>query len=293
MPIYLDVLLAVNGFINYLLLLSTMKILHFKSGRLRLLFGAIWGSIFSLKIFLPEFNFLIELLLRFFFAATIVLISFKFSSTKAFLKGFAAFFSVNFALSGVIICLIYLFNPPDLLYNNGVIYYNLSFILLIALSTAAFFIITMLEKFLSRKTQGQKIYDVVICKDNKKATGRGLLDTGNSLKDPFSGDGVIVADVKSVKEFLPNGFLDYLNGEAVSGLRLIPVSTVCSTGLLPAFKPDLVEINGITKKITIKNVYIAVSKERFCHGEFEFLLYNSILEENKNEKNHRAFKQID
>ena len=51
MPVYVDVLLVVNGFINYLMLLCVMKFLHLKTGRLRILLVASACSIFSLKIF--------------------------------------------------------------------------------------------------------------------------------------------------------------------------------------------------------------------------------------------------
>ncbi len=290
MPVYIDVLLVVNGFINYLLLLLTMKILGCKTGRLRLLAGSIVGSLFSLKIFLPEIPYIFEFFLRIAFAATIVLVSFKFSSAISFVKAFSAFFGVNFALSGVIIALIYLFNPPNLLYDNGIIYYNLSFISIIALSTVSFFIITLIEKLLERKSDIQKIYEVSVFYNEQQIKGRGLLDTGNSLKEPFSNEGVIVADKSAVKKIMPPGITDYFESKSLNQIRIIPVSTVNGTGLLPAFKSDKIEITSIKEKVTKKDIYIAVSKEKFCNGEFEFLLYNNILEDNENEKNLRIYK---
>ncbi len=293
MPVYADVLFVVNGFVNYLLLLCTMKILKYKTGRIRLLSGSLIGSLFSLKIFLPAFSTFVEFVLRIIFALIIVIVAFKFNTLKAFLKGFVAFFAVNFGFSGVIIALIYFFNPPNLLYDNGVIYYNISFLSLIILSTVSFAFLSIIEKILERKTDSQKIYEVTVSNYGKTVYGRGLLDTGNCLKEAFSGMPVIVADIGCIEKILPENIKAYLNNQSLDSLkpiRIIPVSTVSGTGLLPAFSADSVSIKGMNKKIIKDKVYIAVSKERFFHGEFEFLLNNDILEENSNAKNNNIFQ---
>lgn len=56
MPVYVDVLLVVNSFVNYLMLLCVMKFLKIQTGRIRVLLAAAVGGLFSLKIFLPELN---------------------------------------------------------------------------------------------------------------------------------------------------------------------------------------------------------------------------------------------
>ena len=63
MPVYVDVLLVLNGFIDYLMILCTMKILRLKTGRIRILAAAIISSLFSLKIFLPDLGTLGEIAL--------------------------------------------------------------------------------------------------------------------------------------------------------------------------------------------------------------------------------------
>ena len=54
MPVvYIDVLLGVNLFVNYFLLLAVGRFLHLAVRRLRLLAGAAVGAAFSLSILLP------------------------------------------------------------------------------------------------------------------------------------------------------------------------------------------------------------------------------------------------
>lgn len=294
MPVYADVLFVTNGFVNYLMLLCTMRFLNFKTGRVRLLLGSIVGSIFSLKIFLPPFPFWAEILSRLFISITIVLISFKLISVITFIKSFTAFFTVNFLFSGIIIALIYLFNPTNLYYDNGVIYYNISFTLLFILSTISFTIIQIADKVLSRKTKSQNIYHVTVTYNNSSISGRGLVDTGNCLKETFSGAPVIIADYTYIKSIVPESITSYLNNNNLQfrqPIRMIPVSTVNGSGLLPAFKADMVIIKGVNKTFSNSNIYIAVSKERFCHGEFEFILNADITEDTYYEKNDSFFKR--
>ena len=61
--IYIDVLIAVNLFINYFLIISTAKFLHLKTQKSRLILGEILGGIYSLYILLPPTNFFVSLII--------------------------------------------------------------------------------------------------------------------------------------------------------------------------------------------------------------------------------------
>ncbi len=295
MPVYADILFVTNSFVNYLILLCTMKILGYKTGRLRLLLGSFSGGLFALKIFLPEMHIIFELIFRIAIPAVTVVISFTFRSFASFIKGYFTFLSINFCFSGVIIAIIYFINPPRLIYSNGAVYYDIGFINTTVLCLFAFMVITATEKILKRKSEIQKIYEITVFSQNKKVTGRALADSGNCLRDVFTQRPVIVADYASVKNISPEGVEEYLNSKNIEIhnklIKVIPVSTVSGTGLLPVFKADKVIIKGINKTNEINDVYIAVSKEKLCHGEFEFLLNNEIPEGNGNEKNYSINKR--
>lgn len=296
MPVYADVLFVVNGFINYLLLLCNMKILKLNTTRVRLLLGAVAGSIFSLKIFLPEIPQYAEVIIRLVFVTIIVACSYKFASVREFFKASVGFLGVNFGFSGVMISIIYFINPPDLIYDNGVVYYNISFINVILLSCTGFCIITLSEKILKKKVNTQFIYETSVVLNNKTVTGRGLADTGNCLKEPFSGHPVIVADYISVKDIIPPGVKNYIENTDIlsadtKSVRIVPINTVSGTGLLPAFKADKIILKGTDKTVIKDNIFVAVSKEKLCHGEFEFILNNSILEVTENEQTKKTDKK--
>ena len=54
--IYIDVLIIVNLFVNYFILLTTSKFLNLKLKLSRLILGEILGAIYSLYIFIPAPN---------------------------------------------------------------------------------------------------------------------------------------------------------------------------------------------------------------------------------------------
>ena len=78
MTVYADVLVMVNLFVNYALLLCSSLILKNRISNLRLLAGAAIGSAYGLVIFLPEIPIYFELPMRIAVSAAIVLTSFGF-----------------------------------------------------------------------------------------------------------------------------------------------------------------------------------------------------------------------
>ena len=91
--IYVDVLLAVNLFINYFLLLATAKFLAVRRLRLRMLAAAALGSAYSLTLLLPEIPVALSLLMKLFMAASLVFLAFPNEGVKRFLKALACFYA--------------------------------------------------------------------------------------------------------------------------------------------------------------------------------------------------------
>ena len=125
MVIYLDVLIALNIFINYLILLCASKLSGVKTGRIRLVFSALLGGVGSLVILLPEMNAVFSFLLKASVTVLLTLTAFSFNSFKTFLKALLSFSAVNIAFAGVSLALYFLFPPKNMLYSNGVVYFDI------------------------------------------------------------------------------------------------------------------------------------------------------------------------
>lgn len=282
MPIYIDVLIVLNGFINYLMLLCNMKLLKLNTTRLRLLLGASAGSLISLKIFLPTIPQWSDLIIRIISIFLIVICSYKFTTLNEIIKASLCFLLISFIYSGFMICVILFVNPPQLIYENGVAYYEIDFLNIVLLSAGGFFIISIVEKLFKRKLNCNYLFYTEIFTNGKSVKGRGFVDTGNTLKDPFSGKEIIVASLNAVSSVTPSEIRDYLhnkNTNKISRIRLIPITTLTGTGLLPVFIADRISIKNGNRQIEKTDIPIAVSKDKLCNGEFEFILSNIFSEE--------------
>lgn len=113
----------------------------------------------------------------------------------------------------------------------------------------------------------------------------GFVDTGNKLCDIFTGLPVAVCEYDAVKELFPErvrGFFRDPTGfsfERVEDsslktlLRVIPVSAVSGSSSLPAFKPDELATDGVSRQAVI-----AVTTQPLSDGSFHALLSPALTE---------------
>lgn len=296
MPVYADVLIAVNGFVNYLLLHSTRRLLKIGCGKYRIFLAAAAGGIFSLKIFLPVLSVFFDICLRFAMCAVMVLAAFGFGTKRGFLKKLLTFFAVNLFYGGFMSAVFNFLNPGGMIYKNGAVYFDIDFKVLAVTSVAAFCVISVVMKIAERKSPSGSIFTVEIRSGGRAVKGRGLADTGNSLREMFSDTPVVVGERNSLKGIMPKDILKYLDsgdpGTLSEKTRLIPSSTAAGSALLPAFRSDEIRISRPSGSYIHKNIYIAVSKTQFFGGEFEFLLNTELTEDTGYAKRYQNNKAV-
>lgn len=284
--IYIDVLISINLFINYFLLLTVAKILNMAPARKRFIFASLIGSLFSLVILLPPINALLSAVIKLAMSVSIVLVAFGFVALKVFLRNIATFFGVNFLFGGVIFCLWYFVAPNGILLNNNVIYFNISPIFLVIVTFIAYLIIRTMKAFIGAREIPSLRYEILIRANGKTVALKAKVDTGNTLKEPFSGVPVVVASYVSVEMLAPTAIkaqiplhsknLSWKNINTNNGLkniRLIPFKTVTGDGLFPAFKADFIEIQGEKKE-----AYIAVCNEKIFNDGYQALIGAELIE---------------
>jgi len=266
--IYIDVLVGVNLFINYFLLLAVSKFLSIPVKRLRVFAAAALGAVYSLTILLPEVNLFLSFIMKLFMAATIVLVAYPFHGLKQLLRQLAAFYIMSFAFAGFMLALWFFIAPQGLIINNSVVYFNISPFLLIILTVICYVVIRVINRLTGRQAPDQIFCRIKIDHDGKSVSCMAKVDTGNSLTEPFSNYPVVVVYEQCVAILVP--------GESSGKIRLVPFQAVSGSGLLPAFKPDLLTVVCGQKQIEIHNVYIAVTKSKL--GEFSALLNPDLLQ---------------
>ena len=265
--VYIDVLVGLNLIINYFLLLAVARILSLSFRRPRLFAGAAIGAVCSLMILAPELHPALSFLIRLALSAGIVVTAFRWNGLKQFLRETAAFYLVSFAFAGFMLILWYLFSPQGMILKNSVVYFDVSPLTLIFLTVLSYLVILLISRLTGRRAP-KELY----CRIRIECSGRSCecgakLDTGNSLREPFSNYPVAVAYGPSIAPVIPPS--DSLN------MRLIPFRAVAGGGLLKAFRPDKLTIACGGRTVEVRDVYVAVAQERL--GECDALLNPDLL----------------
>lgn len=253
MVVYADILILVNFIVDYFLLALTSRFLQKSTVFLRTVLGAAAGGVFSLYIFLPQTNSFFEIAVHVFMCAAMCLITFKMQGIKDFIRSVAVLFAVNFAYSGAMIALWYIFKPYGMVINNSIVYFNISPIFLTVFSLIGYFAVLLFRKIF-KKTFTQTTYCEVniTCRGNSLKLS-GIVDTGNSLKDVFGISQIFITEYSVIDKIL---------GKEVANpvrVRKIPCKTVTGESLLDGFRIDGAEIVFNKHKYTFKNPILAVS----------------------------------
>lgn len=240
MIIYLDVLLVINIYVNFLLLKGTEKFLGRPTKQWRITAGALIGSLSCLVFLLPENLNVILLPLKLISGAVIVLITFGYGGLRNFLKSVLLFFCINFLFAGMITASEFLFNSSVMSVRNGVLYLDLSLLTLIGATIAAYIILSVFHMIMIKKRLQGAVCQVTVVYNRNTAVLSALEDTGNQLVDYFTGKPVILCNKERIARLLPD--CGFSLSDIPKGFRVIPLSTVNSKGTAYIFKPDKVFI---------------------------------------------------
>ncbi len=277
--IYVDVLVIINVYINYGLLLLTALAVRFEAERLRILLASLLGGIYSLIILIPDVSDNVISLSRIPATAVMVLLVFGYGGIKSFLRNCFSFLGINIVFAGVMFAVWLWFCPENMYYNSGVVYFGIDAFTLVALTAGVYAVLRLLSRLNKSRLPGNFTYSMRIFISGKEFLCRAFYDTGNCLRDPFSGEGVIIVGVDILKDVTDiNEFDNFENRQVETGIRLIPVKSVSGTKLLPSLRAEKILINGAETEIIIEKPVIAVCKEKILGGEYGALLYSGIFE---------------
>ncbi|MCD8239048.1 MAG: sigma-E processing peptidase SpoIIGA [Clostridiales bacterium] len=134
----------------------------------------------------------------------------------------------------------------------------------------------------NRLVRGREYFEVEVILGGRKACFKALGDTGNVLRDPLNGRGVIVGELEALKEILPNW--DVLKNDPWQyaerqrgklNLSLVPFRSLgAKDGILLCFLPDEIMIDGEP----VYNAEIGLSPNRLSSdGSFKGLLNIDIM----------------
>lgn len=266
--VYVDVLVGLNWFVNFFLLLGVSKIGKTPLKFWRNLLASFVLAVSSLTIFLPPLSALWEGVLRIAFAGLGVVIAFGFRSVGVFLKNTGMLFAAAFAYGGIMLGLWYVFHPENLVIHNGVTYFNISPIALIVFTLISYGVLWFLRKNFGKEPTFEPFVTLHIQKENKTVTLQAKVDTGFTLEDIYTNSPLVLFSPKISQ------CLGLTSSEA---FRLLPYETVNGAGLLPS-----VTVEGVTAcygkiQVTFPKICGALGEQDF-HSSFDALVGYDFIE---------------
>lgn len=260
MVVYLDVVVALNGLLDYLLLMVCGRVTASPLRRWRIAFAALTGGIYAGVSLLPEFSFLGNVVWQLVFGGLLCLIAF--GPGRCLIRQCVVLILLAAAFSGLVLVLTELFSAPGAMVG-GRVYYPISLGVLLLTGGGAY---GLMKWGLGRlRHHGGDVAELEIMLHENRVRLTALRDTGNTLKDPISGCQVLVADWTVLQRLLPQadlrqerflepaGLMTELSGQVPqAAFRLIPYKAVgVEHGLLLALRPEEVKINGRREQLLV------------------------------------------
>ena len=229
MKVYIDLILITNFLFDFILLLTTSIILKRNSKIIKIILGALFGSLTIFLLFI-RFNTIELFFFKIIVSIGMILISFGFRNYRYFFKNMYYLYMTSIVLGGII----YFINIQFSYKNEGLLFIANG----VSINVIVGFILSIiiLQKYIKQikllKINHNKYYKIRIYLKNEKILElNAFLDTGNKLVDPYRKFPIILVNEDKINTKEKN--------------ILVPYHTVNGEGLLKCIKPNKVYIEGV------------------------------------------------
>lgn len=289
MTIYIDIIIVENLIMNYIILyavglISKNKIYYFK-----IFLASLIGAIYSIIKYISKISIYSNSIFRIALSIIMVYIAFNPQNIKKMCKQLILFYLTTFTFGGVAIYLIYVLKPQDIIIKNGM--FVGTYVLKIIFIGAIIGSIILIVAFKIAKNKINKndmMCKIKITLNGKEKILNTMIDTGNMLKEPITGNPVVVVEKTVLYDLLPKDILNNIESilggdfekipediknEYISRLKIIPFSSLGKQhGMLIGIKPEKLEV--INEQIEEKNNAIIgiYNKSLTKRGEYNALI---------------------
>ncbi len=275
--VYIDTLFLINALIDYILLLGTARFSGHAFSRKRLLIAAIFGGVYSAAIFFPSLTQISSLAGKFIAGIFIVFIAFGYLNIWQFLRRVGLFFFISFVFGGGVTALYNIFGINSVIVKNGAMYTSVSIKTLMLFVAVCYLFVRLFFTGGGKAADSGRILRIGAKMGDRKIFFSAFEDTGNFLRDSISNSRVILVERETILQLFPSDVRCKVTDESMKNIpelfselhkageipfRLVAYSSVGNEGMLIAFRPDWIEING--KEET--NILLAISPTTLSGG---------------------------
>lgn len=257
--VYADLLFLINAGMDGLCLLLAGRLLHRRVKGWRVLLSAVLGGVYAVAaLLLPDMGQAPSLLCD--LAVCIIMCATVFGERRrGWFKGITAaagvYFALSMALGGVMTALYHLLNRAGvasllagLSEEGGDGLGSWLFLVLVLIGGG----VSLWGGRLLQRSRAVRVCTVTVELDGKAIALRGMVDSGNLLRDPMSGRVVICAEGEALRGILSPSLAAVMKGASPDAVRLspadarrvrvIPAGTATGAGLLYGFVPERITL---------------------------------------------------
>lgn len=194
MTVYLDVVFLENFVMNLVIILSEAVLLGgFKKFFRKVIASSILSVFYIATLFYSGIA-----MFQVIVALGAIWISFEPKSIKKLIKELLLFYFISFIFGGLSFAMVSLFNDGKVTILDGVLVSDFSaFKVLLCGVLAAVLVVIFL-----RKKKEHVLKEIIVGLEGKEAVIRVLLDTGNLLREPYTGKPVIIVEKNAARGIL-------------------------------------------------------------------------------------------
>ncbi len=302
LEVYPDIIFILNFCFDFILILLLKKV-NRKNGRIlrAALASAVGGAAAVLAGIFPWLNVMIKVLILYGAGGVLmILIAFGRMKLADLLKQFIVLNLITYFVGGLMNSIYYHTNLRLSLVNlgNRINFSNIPW-QFVGFSFLMIAIVTLLviRLLFWYRSNAPETYEVELVLDGRSIHTRGLMDTGNCLRDPIHKKPVMVIentlmdglmtpelakDIEEAKHYLEGNELDTgqwkLGTESILRLRFIPYRSVGKSGMLLGIKLDKVLIDTGKETICNEGVTAAFCDNRLSSKEeYHVILHKELL----------------
>jgi stage II sporulation protein GA (sporulation sigma-E factor processing peptidase) len=283
--IYADLTFLINLIMDFLILWAAGKLSGANLVYSRILIGAAAGGIYAVGNLFPALAVLYNLPLKLGFSVLLIIFTLRPQGWQEFKKNCLYFYGLSIIAAGTAVAACYLY--PGSSGNISYVWLPAGVIAVIALGYYG-------SEYLQRSIIPELLeYTVKIRFGEDECSGKGFLDTGNSLRDPVTNRPVVVAEYQFMEQLLPGDFkqvIDDINSERegldalaytswANRLRLIPFTSIGKkNGMLIGVRCDEIVVSLGKKFLQHSDVVIGLYRDSLCRdGQYQMLIPSEIL----------------
>lgn len=257
--LYIDILFLINFMMDSLLLLAVKRILKCPVRNSRVFFGGALGAALTCVLVCLPLPAAVKLPVYYLGISSVMLrAGLDVRGGRAFLRAFGLLYVSAFLMGGMLQLLRPWVRTGSLLF---------------AAAVPIYYLLCGIWQCLARlRNEKERLCEVVLHIGLQKYRMHALMDTGNALTDPVSGEPVSVIDPACAQKMLEK--------DKHKGVRYIPYRTVGGEGVMPVFRAEQMEVflSGKKRGFRMQRPIIGICEGQISgQEEYQMILNPDVL----------------